>query len=198
MDSREASRRLFLIRSFSGLSAGWVAARMPGILAAQEHAHRAAQSKTAVKFEFLSAEQAADVEAIAAQIIPTDDTPGAREAGVIYFLDRALTTFDRDKQGVYTQGLADVNARARGLAPEVNGFAGLTAAQQIQLLRSIENTEFFELVRIHTVAGFFGNPERGGNRDKAGWKLIGFKDQFAFEPPFGFYDRDYSERHDEI
>jgi gluconate 2-dehydrogenase gamma chain len=57
--------------------------------------------------EVLSAQQApaffdpataAEIEAIAAQIIPDDDTPGARQAGVIQFIDRALAGYDQDKQ----------------------------------------------------------------------------------------------------
>jgi hypothetical protein len=35
-------------------------------------------------------EKGAEIEAIAAQIIPADDTPGAREARVIYFMDPEL------------------------------------------------------------------------------------------------------------
>jgi gluconate 2-dehydrogenase gamma chain len=38
------------------------------------------------------------------------------------------------------------------------------------------------------ILGFLSNPEYGGNRDKVGWKLIGFEDTFAYEPPFGYYD----------
>ena len=38
---------------------------------------------------------AAEIEAIAARIIPSDATPGAREAGVVYFIDRALSTRPR-------------------------------------------------------------------------------------------------------
>jgi hypothetical protein len=37
----------------------------------------------------------------------------------------------------------------------------------------------------------FSLPAYGGNRDAAGWKLIGFEDQHVFHPPFGYYDRDY-------
>jgi gluconate 2-dehydrogenase gamma chain len=44
------------------------------------------------------------------------------------------------------------------------------------------------LVRQHTIMGFFSNPQYGGNRDKMGWKLIGFEDAFVFQPPFGYYD----------
>jgi len=65
-------------------------AQWPGILAAAEHAHQAANAKTPVKFQVLTAAQAKDVEAIAAQIVPSDELPGAREAGVVYFIDQAL------------------------------------------------------------------------------------------------------------
>ena len=41
-----------------------------------------------------------------------------------------------------------------------------------------------------TAAGMFANPEYGGNRDKIGWKLIGFDDRFFWQAPFGYYDRD--------
>ena len=37
----------------------------------------------------------------------------------------------------------------------------------------------------------FTLPAYGGNRDRVGWKLIGFEDTHAFYPPFGYYDRDY-------
>ncbi len=132
-------------------------------------------------FRYLDPQTAGEIEALASQIIPTDETPGAREAGVIYFIDRALATFDRDKREVYRVGLSALHAKS----PNV---ASLSPAQQIELLRSIEKTEFFDLLRYHTVLGFFGSPSYGGNRDKAGWKLIGFEDRMAFEPPFGYYD----------
>ncbi len=193
MDKRGASRRVFLIGSVSGLSSAWLTSRWPGILAAQEHAHRVAESGLPAEFEFFSPEQAVEIEAMAAQIIPSDDTPGAREARIIYSIDRALTTFDRDKQALYTQGLKDLQAQTRELFPNANRFSDLTSAQQIQVLKAIEKTEFFELVRLHTIVGFLANPEYGGNHNKIGWKLIGFEDTFYFEPPFGFYDRDYKQ-----
>jgi hypothetical protein len=37
----------------------------------------------------------------------------------------------------------------------------------------------------------FTLPTYGGNRDGVGWKLIGFEDRHTFQPPFGYYDRDY-------
>ncbi len=193
MSGEESSRRLFLLRSATGLSAAWLAAALPEILAAHEHARQAAASPQADKLEFFAPGQAADVEAIAAQIIPTDDTPGAREARVLYFIDRALTTFDRDKKELYTKGLNELQAALLKKFPGPQKFSELDSAQQVELLKAIEKTEFFEAVRTHTVMGFFADPEHGGNYNRAGWKLIGFEDSFVFEPPFGHYDRDYQE-----
>ena len=194
MDSGNASRRQFLVGSASGLSSAWLALRWPGILAAQAHAERAAASGQPAPFQFFSADDAAEIEAVSAQIIPSDDAPGAREARVVYFIDHVLTTFDRDKQPAYTQGLKDLQHKTHELFPGANRFSSLSSAQQIQLLTAIEKTPFFELVRVHTIMGYLSLPEYGGNHDQAGWKLIGFEDQMTFEPPFGYYDSEYKGR----
>ena len=183
-----SSRRSFLAGSAAGLGSAWVAANWTGILEAQEHAKRAASSGSPGKFEFFSPEQATEVESVAAQIIPTDDTPGAREAGAVYFIDRALTTFDRERQAVYTAGLGDLQAKTRELFPNAAKFSGLSRDQQIQVLKAIEKTPFFAQIRTHTITGFLANPEYGGNRDEIGWKLIGFDGKFHYQPPFGYYD----------
>jgi len=108
--AKKIARRSWLVQSASGVGTAWVASNWPGILAAQEHAQKATRAGQA-KLEFFSPEQAAEVECMAAQIIPTDDTPGAREAKIIHFIDRALTSFDREKQPLYIQGLKDLQAR---------------------------------------------------------------------------------------
>ena len=128
------------------------------------------------------------MECAAAQIIPTDETPGAREAGSVYFIDRALTTFDRERQALYTEGLKNLQAKTRELFPESTRFSGLSAERQIQVLKAIESTPFFAQIRTHTITGFLANPEYGGNRGQTGWKLIGFEGKFRYEPPFGYYD----------
>lgn len=132
----------------------------------------------AAGLKFLTAEQAREIEAIAAQILPADELgPGAREAGVIRFIDLVLASFEREKQPAYREGLQQLGA-----------FAALDAARQIEKLRAIEHTPFFETVREHTLAGFFSHPKYGGNRDGAGFQLLGFEDRHAFQPPFGYYD----------
>jgi gluconate 2-dehydrogenase gamma chain len=187
MKKSGASRRSFL----AGSASAWLAASWPGIVAAQKHAQGVAQSGAPGKLEFFSAEQAAAVEAVTAQIIPSDETPGAREARTVHFIDRALATFERDKQAAYAEGLLDLEAKARDVSGGSGKFSSLTSAQQIQALTAIEKTPFFALVRMHTVVGFFANPEYGGNESKIGWKLMGFEDKFNYQPPFGYYDANY-------
>ena len=193
MNTEDRSRRVFLIRSLTGVSSAWLALRLPEIIAAQEHAHHVAQSEAPTKFEFFTPEQAAEVEAVAAQIIPTDDTPGAREARVIYFIDRALTTFDKDKQPQYVKGLKELQSKQKKMFKNSQKFSSLKPEEQIKVLKAIEKSEFFETVRVHTIIGFFADPSYGGNFNNAGWKLIGFEDSFYFKPPFGYYDREYKE-----
>ncbi len=184
-----STRRRFLLQSITGLGSAWLSAHWPEILSAHEHARHAAAADPPVRFEFFSPEQTAQIEAVAAQIIPSDETPGAREAGVIYFIDRALTTFDRDKREIYLRGLLELQRRCSETFSPGKQFSQLEPAEQIECLKSIERSEFFEAVRVHTIMGFFANAEYGGNKNQAGWKLIGFEDEFSFEPPFGYYDR---------
>ena len=191
MNGHDASRRRFLIGSGTGIGTAWMTLQWPAILAAQEHAHRAAEPGQQMRFGFFTPEQAHEIEAITAQIIPSDDSPGAREAHVVHFIDRALVTFERDKQPSYTRGLEDLRLRTRELFPEAQKFSALGPEQQVQLLHAVEKTDFFEIVRIHTIMGFLSNPEYGGNDDQVGWKLIGFEESHVHEPPFGYYDAEY-------
>jgi gluconate 2-dehydrogenase gamma chain len=172
------SRRNFLLKSFSASTVAWLTANWPAQVAAAEKA------QTMGAFTFFSREQAADVDAMASQIYPTTDTPGAREAQVIYFIDLALVTFAQDKQDLYTKGLADLTGKTGG-----KPFASLPSDQQIALLTSIEKTPFFRTVRDHTIMGMFAAPQHGGNFKKIGWTQIGFDDSLNFRAPFGAYDK---------
>ena len=191
MDDQTVSRRLFLIESLAGLGSAWIATHLTEVLAAQEHAHQAAHSQAPSKCEFFTPEQAAEVEAIAAQIIPSDDTPGAREARAIYFIDRALATFATEDRASFVEGLKELDKKSAKRFGKTKRFADLNSEQQTKILKEIEKTEFFELARTMTILGTFSNPEYGGNYDKIGWKLLGFEDQFFFKSPYGFYDSGY-------
>jgi gluconate 2-dehydrogenase gamma chain len=164
---------------------GWAEAAQ-----AMNEAHHAAPADGAT-ISWLTAAEAADVEAIAAQIVPTDDTPGAREAGAVYFIDRALATFFAQLAGDYRAQLAEFQAGYRRRHPAAASFASLTSDEQIAHLKTIEATPFFNTTRLLTLFGMFSLPAYGGNRDGIGWKLIGFEDRHIFQPPFGYYDRNY-------
>ena len=202
----ELNRRNFLLRAGTGLSAAWVSANWPALLSATTHARNAAQAATPPKFEFFTPEEAAEIDAITARIIPTDDTPGAREAGVVYFIDRGLATFGVDDQKTYREGLPDLRARVKEMFPSVSKFSGLAAEQQDKVLHSFDESSnatrrafracpvaqnFLETLRQHTIAGFLIDPDYGGNHDGVGWKLIGREREHMFQAPFGYYDKDY-------
>jgi gluconate 2-dehydrogenase gamma chain len=159
------------------------------IASAQEHAHQAIQRGGTSEFNFFDTSTAADISAITAQILPSNDGPGAREAGVVFFIDRALCTFDEDKQELYRRGMSEFRDISKKMYPDSTGIAALSNEQQFELVLAIEKSEFFEVLRIHTMLGFLGSPSYGGNRDGVGWKYIGFEDRMAWTPPFGYYDR---------
>jgi len=188
MSTRGKSRRSFLIASASGVNAAWVAANYPGILAAQEHVRLAVKAGQLPQLAFFTEAQAAEIGAMAAQIIPTDESPGAREAHCVYFIDRALSTFAEASQPVYTSGLQDLHSKTQQLYADAGKFSALTSEQQVKVLTAIEKTPFFRIVRTHTVIGFFSRPVHGGNYEKIGWKLIDYDDSLNHKPPFGYYD----------
>jgi gluconate 2-dehydrogenase gamma chain len=208
MKPPSAARRDFLLQAGGTAGLAWLSAQWPTIVAAAEHAHQAVHSKTPVKFQVLTAAEARNVEAIAAQIIPTDDLPGAREAGVVYFIDAALKTFASETVATYRHGLADLNAATSAKYSGVKQFADANAQQQHALLEELSDAansakapggrqqaatygDFFPTIRQHTVFGFLVDPSGGGNRDYVGWKVIDRDPAHSFQPPFGFYDKDY-------
>jgi hypothetical protein len=187
----EFDRREFLRSGLQGAGAAWITLNWPAVMEAAEHAAQTRQAPASAKLEVFTAEQAAEVDAIASRIIPSDDSPGAREAGVIYFIDRALNTFASSSRDDYHQGLAVFEAKTRELFPAARRFSELTPEQQDDVLKALEEQPFFELIRAHTIVGFLADPMRGGNRNEVGWRLIAFDSSPAFAPPFGDYDRDY-------
>ncbi len=181
---------------------------------------------------FFDEHQRRTIEAAMARIIPTDDQPGAREAGTVDFLDRYLSGVDhvyakpdgsgferldgkradawRRRIGIlrekYVAGLVELDRRseARFGAP----FVQLATEQQDTVLADLERPEretaedlesaqataafapvepamqqtsaeveldFFPLLALHTRQGFYADPIYGGNKDRVGWRLIGFE-----------------------
>ena len=136
------------------------------------------------RLQALSIRQAQLLDAIAARILPTTDTPGAVEAGAVFYIDRALAGPHPQLLSRYTRGLRALSkyAKARFCA----SFEKLDGERQDLILGDLESgkiTElrggeaFFELLRSHVLEGVFGEPSYGGNRDMIGWKLVGFPGQ---------------------
>ncbi|HEX9692024.1 MAG TPA: gluconate 2-dehydrogenase subunit 3 family protein [Gemmatimonadales bacterium] len=190
------SRREFL--SLAGTASAVLLGLSPEAFERALTATRMAQQGQSVTLETLTPAQAADLEAIAAQIIPTDDLPGAREARVIVFIDRvrgelaASVGFGPadDAGGIddILVGIEDLNSRVVARAGSPARFAALSSVEQHALLEEIQETPFFRQMRLLTITGMFAHPNWGGNYEGAGWKVLGFEPRFFWQPPFGAYD----------
>jgi len=196
MDQSEGRRRF--LKSVGALGAAALPAAAP---AAESHAHHG--NAKAEKYMFLSQAEAAFVEAAVARLIPADELgPGAKEAGVAYFIDQQLfggwgTMAKMYRQGPHPEGTPQQGYQSpltpqevyRAAIREINGVIGkpfekLTAGEQDDLLRRLEDGTlaleslpgrfFFNMLLDNTIEGFFSDPIYGGNRDKVGWKLVGF------------------------
>ena len=138
-------------------------------------------------YEHLTAEEADLLEAIADQLIPSDDLgPGAVAAGAVIYIDRALGGALSESRDAYRAGLAafDRYCRASRGAP----FRELPHVDQVSALIDVEtgaatgartgfagsSAAFFNMVRGHVLQGTFGDPWYGGNRDYVGWDLIDY------------------------
>ena len=129
-------------------------------------------------YGLLQDREATTLAAICDQIIPADNFPSASQAGVISYIDLQLMGHYRRHQKTYREGLrhADEMSRDRFGAD----LADASAAQQLEIVSALEkdNKPFFELVRAHTMQGYYGTPRHGGNRDAVSWRMLGLD-----EPP---------------
>jgi gluconate 2-dehydrogenase gamma chain len=148
-----------------------------------------AEDGVKVPLRFFTSGEAQIVQAASARIFPSDESgPGATEAGVVIYIDRQLASpYGRDARR-YTKGPWVESVPEHGYqgkdAPQQTyragipllgaDFAGASAEQQDQRLEKIEETHFFQLLRLHTLEGMFCDPLHGGNMGMVGWKLIGF------------------------
>lgn len=191
MTPDELSRRRFLGALAAGSAAVWLhaLAAPPALGAAVVPNSVPPESYRGERLVTFTAAEAADLDAFAAQIVPSaPDGLGAREAGSVFFIDRALADVTREQRPLFKKGLADLRAAAAGRGART--FAALSPAAQTAILTGMEKakSEFFAAARAAVVVGMLADPRYGGNRDKVGWKLIGFEDRFHWNAPFGHYD----------
>ena len=184
-------------------SAGALGAAVPTAALAQ-HAHAPTPG---AKYMYLSADEVAFLDAAVARLIPADQLgPGAKEAGVTYFIDQQLfggfgTMAKMYRQGPHAEGTPQQGYQSpltpqevyRAAIAEIDAgcarqhgavFSKLDTKQQDEVLRTLEEGKFpleavparffFNLLLDNTIEGFFSDPIYGGNRDKIGWKLVGF------------------------
>lgn len=140
----------------------------------------------------LTTRQARLIDAIAARIFPTTDTPGAVEAGAVFYVDRTLAEAYPELLPFYARGLGALDKYAK---KQFGGsFLKLSENQRDAVLRDFEAGrvgdfakagEFFEIARNHILEGVFGEPKYGGNRNMIGWRLVGFPgQQYGYPDPY--------------
>lgn len=146
------------------------------------------QDTARVSLRYLTADEAVIVTAAAERIFPKDAIgPGATECGVVVYIDRQLAgPWGRDKyrytKGPFAQsspehgyqGAENPRQVYRAACAQLAGFETLTPEEQDAKLVALERTPFFALLRTNTIEGVFCDPRHGGNRNLAGWKLVGY------------------------
>jgi gluconate 2-dehydrogenase gamma chain len=201
MTKHDEARRAFLLGAAVGAGAVAGATLVPEALAqtheapttgaglAPTHSHAGGQGLGA----FFNSEDAGTVAAFAERLVPgAPGKPGAHDADVLNYIDLALAGAYADLQDFYRRGLASLDAHCRKTYKEP--FLRLSAAQQDEVIAALEHGKasdfswpsaaaFFNTVRTHTMEGMFADPIYGGNKDFAGWRLVGFPGaQMEFTP----------------
>jgi gluconate 2-dehydrogenase gamma chain len=130
------------------------------------------------------------IDAIVQRILPSDDGPGAREAGVIAFIDRQLASPPLSPLAPVVVELAkqiELHAqKAHGRA-----YTELSAADQDAMVAKLSRAELslslperplYDALHSLTLEGFLSDPNHGGNADQVGWKYVDFAEPTLREP----------------
>ena len=136
------------------------------------------------QWHYLNEEEITLLDAIVEQIIPTDDFPGGKWANVSNFIDKQLSTYYRKHQHAYHEGLSAFEKTV--IQIKGKKFAELPFAEQTAMLEKMEAGEFpgdywqenppadfFDMVRQHSMQGFYGSPVHGGNREYISFHMLG-------------------------
>jgi len=134
-------------------------------------------------WRFLTEAEAVTIIAIAEQIIPADQDPGATDAGVVNFIDKQLTGFYSNLQEIYRKGIDALNQYCSQKHGQL--FENLEWNKQTEVLKLMEKnaidgeywkeysaSRFFRMLRDHSMQGFYGSPRHGGNKDYVSYKMI--------------------------
>jgi gluconate 2-dehydrogenase gamma chain len=136
-------------------------------------------------FAFFTPAEGEVVAAMTERIWPTtESSPGANEAGVVFYIDKSLSSFYRELKDMHREGIASLDSYTTKTFGK--SFSHLSAQQQDEVLSKMEkNAEevrpffsnpsapvFFALIVKETREGLFTDPVHGGNRNFIGWKSI--------------------------
>jgi len=149
----------------------------------------AVRSAGPVQTEPWTATERAVLDALCEQIFPKDEYAGARELGVVAFLETTLLKAHPEWLASYRAGLQ--SAEKSSLELYQQGVAQISAEQQTRLVSMMEADKlpaalwtgpsasvFFAMMRDHTLQGVYSHPRYGGNRGKQAWKMIGYDDRW--------------------
>ena len=134
-------------------------------------------------YRFFTPEEAKCIIAFSEQIIPKDESPGGTDAGVIFYIDRQLSTVFNYDQDTYRNGIKNLQAYCKGKYSK--SFETLNPEDQITIMKAMESnqlnekewpqgkaSDFFNLVLSHTMQGFYGSPIHGGNKDYMSFEML--------------------------
>ena len=206
MSSHDTTRRAFLVRAAVGAGSVAGAGLLPDASAQGVDQHQGANTTAsethaagAAHGAFFNAQDAVTVAAFAERLMPAaPGKPGARDANVLNYIDLALSGAYAELQEFYRRGLAQLDAYCRKTYNEP--FVRLDGGRQDLVIAALEQGKaagfawptaqaFFETVRTHTIEGLFADPLYGGNKDFAGWKLVGFPGGQAVYTPADLQNR---------
>jgi gluconate 2-dehydrogenase gamma chain len=136
------------------------------------------------RWRYLDEEEISILDAIVEQIIPTDDFPGGKWANVSNFIDKQLDSYYRKHQPAYREGLAAFQKTV--IQMKGKKFEELSFTEQTTILENMEarqlpgdywkdhlSSDFFNMLRQHSLQGFYGSPGHGGNRGYISYKMLG-------------------------
>jgi gluconate 2-dehydrogenase gamma chain len=134
-------------------------------------------------YRIFSEEEANCLIALCEQIIPADDTPGATDAGVIFYIDTAVAYYFPQARNHYRGGIASLQAYCRSAHGDL--FEALLPSLQIEVMKRMETGDmpldlwktispqaFMSMAVQHTMQGFYGPPRHGGNKDYASYRML--------------------------
>jgi gluconate 2-dehydrogenase gamma chain len=136
------------------------------------------------QWRYFDEEEITLLDALAEQIIPTDDFPGGKWANVSNYIDKQLVSYYRHLQTTYREGLSAFQKTV--IQMKGKKFEELPFEEQTPILEKMEkgdfsgdfwknhpSPDFFEMIRQHSMQGFYGTPVHGGNKEYISYRMLG-------------------------